>query len=87
MGSSLTSGAASYRNDFFSYKMEPNDPWLLTFFKVTAHSIADLFVKLGKVISLSENGLAKGARGVSALGRLFHHENQFGHAGNCKPSF
>lgn len=54
MGSSLTSGAASYRNDFFSYKMEPNDPWLLTFFKVTTDGIADLLVKLGKVIGLSE---------------------------------
>jgi len=59
--------------------VQSDDLRLLALLEMTAHGIADLLVKPREVIGLSKNRLSKGARCVSAFGRFFHHENQFGH--------
>ena len=69
----------SYSNDFFANKVQSDDLRLLALLEMTAHGIADLLVKPREVIGLSKNRLSKGARCVSAFGRFFYHENQFGH--------
>src|ERR1035438_7076473 len=70
--------AASYRDQFFTDKME-TDFGTGLLFDVTDHCIANHFVEFFERVGHGENRLAQGFRGVAPLRRIAHDEDDFVH--------
>jgi hypothetical protein len=59
--------------------MEANHAGRIAFFEMAANGLADFFAQSWQFIGLGEDGLAQGARGVTALGCFFDKKYQFAH--------
>jgi hypothetical protein len=73
------SAAASYGEDFLAYVVEPDDFGAPVLLKVATHRVADLSLKLGPIVRLSENGNAERTSHEPSVWRFLNEEYQFAH--------
>jgi hypothetical protein len=59
--------------------MEPDDSWGFALVKMALDGVPHIAAKLLRRFGFGKDGLAKGAGGETAIGRLFDEENQFVH--------
>ena len=70
---------ASSGDGFVANEMKTNNFWNTSKFKMAAHGIAYLFMKLGNRIRLSNNGSAGRLGNKATLGCFFNDEKNFAH--------